>query len=154
MAHDEIPHPQGPLVFPACLPDPQGQFLTLLEDPSGLGKAHLPLRGQGGRPPRTDQQGATQLLLQAPDGPAQGGLGHVACLGRLGKIPVLSHGDEIFQGLQGHGGQFLPFRVWGIYSSVAFAPVGRRIYSTLAVILSMIPEEANFAAWAMAFLMA
>jgi hypothetical protein len=36
------------------------------------------------------------------DRPAQRRLRHMAGPGRLGKIPVLGHGNKIFQRLQGH----------------------------------------------------
>jgi hypothetical protein len=49
------------------------------------------------------EESAAELLLQLPDRPCQGGLSHMAALGRVGEVQVLAQGEEVPHLVHFHG---------------------------------------------------
>lgn len=74
---------------------------TLKDLPGPENKILARLR-QGGTPRIAGEEGHPQLLLQLGDLLGQGGLSHVAGLGRQGKIPRIGHGKHIAKRVKFH----------------------------------------------------
>ena len=68
----------------------------------------MPASRQGGTPGIAGEEGHPQLLLQLGDLLGQGGLSHVAGLGRQGKIPRIGHGQHIAKRVKFHMVSCLP----------------------------------------------
>ena len=86
---------QGVVQLPA-------DVLHLLEDPPGVAQHHLPVFIEADVLPGPLEQLHPQLRLQAGDGAAQGGLGHMELLRRPGDVLQLCRLLEIGQGVDVH----------------------------------------------------
>ncbi len=82
------------------------EVVALLQHGAGLGDDAFADRGGRYLVAGALEQRHSQLLLQFLDGDTQGGLAHVALLGRFAEVPRLAQCDYVTQFCQGHDERF------------------------------------------------
>ena len=82
------------------------EVVALLQHGAGLGDDAFANRGGRYLVAGALEQRHAQFLLQFLDGNTQGGLAHIALLGRLAEVPCLAQCDDVTQFCQGHDERF------------------------------------------------